>query len=398
MKKYISKPIRFTAAALVLIFAFVAFYTIILRRGEDKNFLITGNAGAPVPLAEKPQSLTLVMAGDLLLHRYVQKSGLAPDGSYDFSHLFAKIKGEVSGADIAIVNQETPLAGEAFGLSGYPLFNAPCEVADAIAAAGFDVVLQATNHALDRGADGLKFCRKYWAESFPSVKIAGTAATKEEASEICVVERNGIRVAVLNYTYGTNGIPIPKNMPWIVNMLDEEKIRRDTAAAREMADFVVVCPHWGTEYSLTPSDEQRRLCEIFLECGVDLVIGTHPHVIQPMEWFEDNEGKRMLVYYSLGNFVNSTAEQGIGVSCRMLGALAKVTLTKSADGKTGISEAAALPLITHLSDGYAGITTYLFSDYTEELALKNLPVISRDPCFSYAYCKQVFREVFGGEE
>jgi poly-gamma-glutamate synthesis protein (capsule biosynthesis protein) len=340
-------------------------------------------------------SINIIMAGDLLMHRFVQISGQKPDGAYDFSPIFANVKNEIASADIAIINQETPLAGIEFGLSGYPLFNAPCEVADAVAGAGFDVVLQATNHALDQGKEGVLACRAYWAENYPDIKIAGTAITEDEAEKICVAESKGIRVAVLNYTYGTNGMPLPSDAQWIVSLLDESKIRDDIARAKKSADFIIVCPHWGVEYSHSPSSGQRRWCDLFLECGADLVIGTHPHVIQPIEWYEDGAGHRMLVFWSIGNFVNSTAEAGEGISDRMLGGMAKVTLTRDADGMVSISGASVIPVVTQLSDGYGGVTVYPFYNYSESMADANILVHKRDPLFSYAYCENVFKEIFG---
>ena len=338
--------------------------------------------GVGTPAGEpEHEEVTIVMVGDLLMHRLVQKSGKASDGSYNYDHLFACIRDEISSADIAIINQETPLAGEKLGLSGYPMFNAPQETADAVAEAGFDVVLQATNHTLDRGEEGVRLCREYWAEHYPNIKIVGTALTEQEASKICIVERKGLRVAVLNYTYGTNGIPLPAGMPYIVSLLDEAKVRADTARARELADFIVICPHWGTEYMHKPSEKQKYWCRVFLECGADLVIGTHPHVIQPVQWYSRDDGHKMLVYFSLGNFVNSTAERGAGVCNRMLGGMAKVTLTKDEEGFVLIKDACVVPLVTHLTGGYAGITVYPFSEYTEALAVANSFVRERDPLF-----------------
>ncbi len=344
--------------------------------------------------ADSSESITILMAGDLLLHRFVQMSGEKPGGGYDFTHIFAKLRDQISSADISIINQETPLAGEEFGLSGYPLFNAPLEVADAIAWAGFDVVLQATNHTLDKGKSGVIACRSYFAEHYPEIKIAGTALTEDESAGICVVERKGFRVALLNYTYGTNGNPIPSDMPWIVSLLDEQTVREDIKKAKEIADFVVVCPHWGIEYVHSPSSGQRLWCKLFFECGADLVIGTHPHVIQPLEWYEE-DGRTMPVFWSLGNFVNSTAETGRGVCNRMLGGMALIRLSRGEDREVYVSEASVIPIVTQLNEGYAGITVYSFYDYSEELAAANALVQKRDPLFSYSYCQKVFSEIFG---
>ena len=349
---------------------------------------------ANAPAGNNDSPLTIVMVGDLLMHSFVQKSG-ATECGYNYDHLFANVKSEIDSADLAIINQETLLAGEEFGLSGYPLFNAPREVADAIADAGFDIVLQATNHSLDRGASGLKSCLEYWSENYPEILTVGCALSESDAGRIRVAEAKGIRVAVLNYTYGTNGIPLPESMPWAVSLLEESKVRRDIEKARQEADFIIVCPHWGIEYSHSPSVEQRRWCEIFLECGADLVIGTHPHVIQPVEWYEREDGGRMLVYYSLGNFVNSTSEKGNGICNRMLGGMAKVSLARDDDGEVYIAWAGVLPLITQINEGYGGVTTYLFSDYSEGLARKNTLLRARDPKFSYNYCSALFRNIFG---
>jgi len=394
-----SKRLIFFFALFALLLSIV-FFTVFSygKRHKPKDDCTDGTEtfdDGPHYASEETKTVTLIMVGDLLMHETVQKSGLKSSGEYDFSHLFKNVKKEISSADIAIINQETPLAGKKFGLSGYPLFNAPTEVADAIADAGFDVILQATNHALDKGKAALIYCREYYEKNYPHLCVTGTYISEEQSKEITVVERNGIKVAILNYTYGTNGIPLPKDMPYAVNLLDESKVRADIKKAKKVADFVVVCPHWGIEYTHNPSKEQRKWCEIFLECGVDLVIGTHPHVIQPIEWYEGENGHKMLVYYSLGNFVNSAAVSGNGISVRMLGAMAKVTLARNENGKVEIQKSSVLPLVTHLNSGFGGITTYLFEDYTEALAEENFLLKERDPKFSYQYCQKVFNEVFG---
>ncbi|MFA5561470.1 MAG: CapA family protein [Eubacteriales bacterium] len=350
---------------------------------------------ACLPVGMPEERVSVVMVGDLLMHTFVQMSGHKPEGGYCFDHLFSHVRSGIKEADIAIINQETPLCGEAMGLSGYPCFNAPFEVADAIAGAGFTVVLQATNHTLDKGKEGVLACRRYWRQKHPNIYLVGSAGSAEEAAQVCVVERKGIRVAVLNYTYGTGGVPLPPDSPYLVRVLDEGTVRADVARAKELADFVILCPHWGTEYSHTPSNEQRRLCEVFLDCGVDLVIGTHPHVIQPVEWWESERGQRMLVYYSLGNFVNSASVFLPGVSNRSLGGMAKVSLVRGRDGRVRIETAGVIPLVTQLAGGYGGITVYPFSEYTETLAYSNHLLRARDPRFSYAYCLEHFRSVFG---
>ena len=353
----------------------------------------TADTTAPEPEPEPlDKSVNIRMVGDILLHEAVTESGLKNDGSYSFDHLFANVKSEIEKADIALVNQEVILGGSEMGLSGYPAFNGPFEVGDAIAGAGFDIVLHATNHALDRGSRAVVNCCNFWRTSHPEVSFIGISDSAEK-NNIVIKESKGIKIAFINYTYGTNGIPLPEGYPNAVTYLDAETIRSDTAYAKENADFVVVCPHWGTEYTHEADSNQKYWTQLFLECGVDLVIGTHPHVTEPIEVLEQN-GHFMTVYYSIGNFVNSTAQTGAGIADRMVGAMADVTLERDSAGNVRITDFGVIPLVTHLSEGYGGITTYKLSDYTEEMAQQNL-IVASDPAFSLEYCKTLTEKVFG---
>ena len=355
----------------------------------------TADTTAPEPEPEpepEDKSVTIRMVGDILLHEAVTESGLKSDGSYNFDHLFANVKSEIEEADIALVNQEVILGGSEMGLSGYPAFNGPFEVGDAIADAGFDIVLHATNHALDRGSRAVINCCNFWRTSHPEVSFIGISDSAEK-NNIVIKEAKDIKIAFINYTYGTNGIPLPDGYTNAVTYLDAETIRSDTAYAKENADFVVVCPHWGTEYTHEADSNQKYWTQLFLECGVDLVIGTHPHVTEPIEVLEQN-GHTMTVYYSIGNFVNSTAQAGAGIADRMVGAMADVTLERDSAGNVRIRDFGVIPLVTHLSKGYGGITTYKLSDYTEELARQNL-IVASDSAFSLEYCKTLTEKVFG---
>jgi len=197
--------------------------------------------------------VTLVMVGDILMHMPVNNSGRLADGSRNFDHLFTYTKDMIEAADIAIVNQEVILGGPELGISGYPRFNTYYEVGDALVNAGFDVILHATNHSLDRGREGIENCLAFWEEHYPDIAVVGIYDSKEKQDEIYVCEQEGIKIAILNYTYGTNGLPFPAGMPYAVNLLDRERIASDVARAKEIADFVVLCPHWGTEYQKKPS-------------------------------------------------------------------------------------------------------------------------------------------------
>ena len=341
----------------------------------------------------EPETVSLVMAGDVLLHTAVAESGLAEDGSYHFDQLFSHVAA-IKDADIALVNQEVIIGGEELGITGYPSFNAPYALGDALVNAGFDVILHATNHALDKGKNGLINCMNFWKTNYPQETVLGIHNSREEQDQICVYEKNGMKIAILNYTYGTNGISLPADMPYGVDLLREDKVISDLKQAEELADFTVVCPHWGTEYEHGITDEQKYWTRIFAENGADLVIGTHPHVIEPVEWYGDeNDGKEMLVYYSLGNFVNWTSDSGAGISDRMVGGLAEVTLTRGEDGTVKISGYGVEPVISHVESGYQGVTAYPLHEYTEELAEKN-EIRSQDAAFSLDYCKQLCNEIW----
>ncbi len=339
--------------------------------------------------------LSLAMVGDILLHTPLAQSGLREDGSYDFTAVFANTKEEIAGADLALVNQEVIIGGADLGVSGYPAFNAPYELGDALVDAGFDVICHATNHTLDKGKKGAVRCMEFWQTNYPEIGVVGVNATAEVRDEIYIYEQEGIRVAILNYTYGTNGIPLPEDMPYVVNLLEEERVVADIRKAEELADFTVVCPHWGTEYRLAPDSQQQKWTRIFLENGVDLVLGTHPHVIEPVEWVRDETtSHEMLVYYSLGNFVNWTSGRGEGVANRMVGGMADVTLEKAEDGSVYIADYGVTALVCHVTLGRDGVTVYKLSDYTDELGEQN-EITSQDGNFSREYCVELCNQVWG---
>ncbi len=352
----------------------------------------------PTPTPEptpEPAEVSVIMVGDILLHTPVEAAALQEDGSYSFEKIFVNLKSDIQTADLAIVNQEVILGGKELGISGYPAFNAPYEVGDALVEAGFDVICHGTNHALDKGKKGLLNCLSFWQEQYPEKAVLGIHDSQEDQDSIYVYEQDGIKVAVLNYTYGTNGIKLPEGMPYAVDMLEEKKVVRDLQLAEEIADFTIVCPHWGTEYQLVQSKNQEKWADIFVKNGADLVLGTHPHVIQPIEWIKDEEtGNEMLVYYSLGNFVNWTSSSGSGIANRMVGGMAQVIIAKE-EGEVVISEYGVEPVVCHLEQGVNGVTVYKLSEYTSELADRN-QIRLQDEAFSLEYCQELCEQVWPG--
>jgi len=352
-------------------------------------------ASEPEDSVPEDNTVTISMVGDILLHTPVSEAALNADGSYDYHAIFSKTKALIEDADLAIVNEEVIIGGKDLGVSGYPAFNAPYEIGDALYDTGFDVVLQATNHALDKGSKGIINCLSYWDCYHPDIAVLGIHDSEDDQNNIDTFTINGITIAILNYTYGTNGINLPENMPFAVDMLDEDKVISDINIAKEKADFVIVCPHWGTEYNLGVDAYQKKWAKLFFDNGVDLVIGTHPHVIEPVEEFKsEDDGPEMLVFYSLGNFVNWTSGTGSGVANRMVGGMANITIERDEEGDVYISDYYIKALVTDLSEGEDGVVTYPLSEYNATLADEN-EIKNQDNTFSYEYCVELCDKVWG---
>lgn len=348
-----------------------------------------------VTQGNEPEEVTLIMVGDILLHDPVEESARTDGGEYDFSAIFAHTREEIEAADVALVNQEVIIGGEELQVSGYPAFNAPYAIGDELVESGFDVICHGTNHALDRGKSGIVNCVNFWDQNYPDIAVLGIHGSEEDRDNLFIYEQDGIKIAILNYTYGTNGIELPSDMPYAVELLREDAVVADLQCAEELADFTIVCPHWGTEYNLGTDSMQRKWTQIFAENGADLVIGTHPHVIEPIEWFHEEEsGNDMLVYYSLGNFVNWTSGTGAGTANRMVGGMAQVTIGRDGDGNAVITDYGVKALVCHVSDGFGGVTTYNLSDYTAELAAQNR-IADQDSAFSYEYAVDLCDTVWG---
>ncbi len=315
-----------------------------------------------------PVSINLIAVGDMLLHGGIHNSALQPDGSYNYAHVFEHTKDRIASADIAVANQEVILGGVELGVSSYPTFNSPQAFGDALVDTGFDVILHASNHTMDKDTIGVLNTIHFWKENHPDTTFLGINESEEERDTIKIVEKDGIKIAMLNYTYGLNGFSLPADKPYLVNLMDEahkSEIAEDMKKAREQADFVIVYPHWGTEYVLEATDEQKQWAQFFADNGADLIIGTHPHVVEPVEWVTAADGRQTLVYYSLGNYISIQY-----YNYSMLGGFAEVTITKDSTG-TYISGYDMDFLVTHYTAGRTEMTTYFLSDYTDELASRH---------------------------
>ncbi len=216
------------------------------------------------------------------------------------------------------------MGGTELGLSHYPMFNSPQEIGTALVNTGFDWIASSSNHSMDKFEEGIISSENFW-EQYPEIVTTGLNRTEEERYQNKFIERNGVKFGVLGYTYGTNGIPLPEGKDYLVNIYSEERLREDVEALQGKCDAILVSMHWGIEYSTIPSEEQRYFAQLLADLGVAVVIGEHPHVIQPMEWVEGKNGNQTLVIYSLGNFMS--AQDG---DLNMLGGMASWSIRKMA--------------------------------------------------------------------
>ncbi len=242
------------------------------------------------------------MVGDALIHSAVYEDARQSDGSYDFTPMLSAIKPISSKYDLAYYNQETILGGKDLGYSNYPRFNSPQEVGDAFVDAGFNLVSLATNHTMDKGEQGVLNSVAYW-KTKSNVVSSGQWSSEEERNQsiTTIHEVNNIKYAFISYTIWTNGLSTPTGKEYLNNLYSEEKAKADIEAVRDKVDFVIVAMHWGTEYSFKVDAKQEEIANYLSSLGVDLIIGAHPHVIQTVEYINNN---KTFVVYSLGNFIS----------------------------------------------------------------------------------------------
>jgi len=319
----------------------------------------------PAPPEPVIHSFTLVAVGDNLFHDVLFRR--SPQG--DFSHFvyyYLPIKPIVQAADIAFVNQETVFAGEAAGFSSWPLFNTPSEAGIALIETGFNVVNHANNHAMDMGENGAVYTLDFW-DAHPEITLIGLYRSQEDRDSFTITMVNGISVGWLTYTYGLNGMPLPEGRPYMVPLIDQEVMENEITALRPLVDFLIVSMHWGYEYVHSPNDEQRELAELMARLNVDLIIGHHPHVLQPMETMTRSDGGETLVVFSLGNFLSAQHDNNT-----LLGGLLYLEAQKKVewDGTTHmtIERAGIIPVVTHYELGFVNFRVYPLFEYTEELA------------------------------
>lgn len=333
----------------------------------------------------KPTSAKLVAVGDNLMHRSCTLSAKNADGTYDFTKHFANMADIFKAADLAVISQDTVLGGIELGVSSTEtgIFNTAVELADGMADAGINVVLAANNHIMDEGSAGLNTMMSYFSTKYPDITLLGVNNSREAKDEPVYVETNNIKIAMINYSYGSNQTADLDASPYLLNQYDEDWLSDILKQAREEADFIIAFPFWGEQDSMDYTQEQERQAQFLADNGVDLIIGSYPHVVEPVKWITAENGDRTLVYYSLGNFqsIQNTVEN-------MLGGQANITISKEEDG-THISDYSLDFVVTHYeqresSEYYDIVTTYPLADYTSDLAARHGMSVSGNDEFDLA--------------
>ena len=333
----------------------------------------------------KPTSAKLVAVGDNLMHRSCTLSAKNADGTYDFTKHFANMADIFKAADLAVISQDTVLGGIELGATSTEtgIFNTAVELADGMADAGINVVLAANNHIMDEGSAGLNTMMSYFSTKYPDITLLGVNNSREAKDEPVYVETNNIKIAMINYSYGSNQTADLDASPYLLNQYDEDWLSDILKQAREEADFIIAFPFWGEQNSMDYTQEQERQAQFLADNGVDLIIGSYPHVVEPVKWITAENGDRTLVYYSLGNFqsIQNTVEN-------MLGGQANVTISKEEDG-THISDYSLDFVVTHYeqresSEYYDIVTTYPLADYTSDLAARHGMSVSGNEEFNLA--------------
>lgn len=325
-------------------------------------------------IAEEPviEDITIDIGaiGDIMCHSPNYKAAYdASSKTYNFSPFFTQIAEYTSTPDITIGNLETTFAGESRGYSGYPTFNSPSELGQAIKDIGVDVLCTANNHCIDKGYSGIVNTLDTLDEL--GLSHMGTSRSSEEQNKILTKNVNGINIAFLAFTYGTNGITIPSGKEYSVNLIDKDLIAEQINLAKELdVDLICVNMHWGIEYSTTPNSEQKQLADFLFENGVDIILGSHPHVLQPMEkrtvTLEDGSKKDGFLIYSLGNFISNQSD----INTRDT-VILDIKITKSGkDGKITIDEVNYTPVYCY-NKGAGSKNRYELIDLNTALSSHN---------------------------
>lgn len=394
------KKLLCLALSLILTASFAGCGDDIENDNPEKDTSVSEESIEQSSQPEEDTKISFVAVGDNLIHETVymdadKYAGDINDDTYDFSPMYEEIKEYIKASDLAFVNQETPIGGQELGVSGYPAFNSPYELAQNLKDTGFNIINTATNHSLDKGQEAIDNQTAYLNE-LGNVVHAGTADSWDRYNNIPVFEIKGVRFSFLAYTTHTNGITAENG--YAVHYMEDNEIIEDVAKAKEMSDVVIVSAHWGEENMSNATDYQLYYAQFFADLGVDVVVGTHPHVIQPVEWLDGKDGNKTLVAYSLGNFLGGM----LAVDNNLSGILSFDFVKKSDD--VTIENVKWIPIVIHFETDGGDIMEdrhsykiYPLSEYTQELASKHALNGYNGQTVTVDYYKQHTEEVIAEE-
>ena len=351
---------KWTWIIILCLFNF-SLMTFILTHPATKN--VQPEVVQKISKKEDKKSFTFVGVGDNLYHGAMYYYQDLRNEGFNFDSYYEMTNKYTQNADLAYINFETLCIGKEYELSGYPTFNGPTEILSAVNKAGFDWWSLSSNHSMDRGAEGLLKQIDIIREKYPDIITTGSHSSSKDRTRMLVKEINGIKVGFLGYTYGLNGFVLPEDKPWLVDLIDKKQMKKDMEALSKVSDVQMVSMHWGNEYQTCPSDEQEELAKYLNKIGAEVVIGSHPHVIEPAKIIK---GKKQdtLVYYSLGNY---TSAQDTDMT--MVGGMASFTLNYDSNTKkTSFTNTKFIPLITWFDVGYNTWKTYSIEDYNDAIA------------------------------
>ena len=344
----------------------------------------------------EPASINVMMIGDVLMHDEIIDSGAQSDGSYNFDFVFDNIKEYIDAADWRILNQETVMGNPSIGYhltmgAAGPKMNTPTALADTESRFGFNTILKATNHTLDLGYDGLGHELDYWKATYPNIPVVGVSnpnapddKSQDYVNNVYIFEKDGFKVGILNYTWATNENIDATTDPTYVSYMSEDKIREDVEKARAAgAEMLVACPHWGIEYDTQPSEEELTYSKLFCDLGVDLILGAHPHILQPVEVLQNAEGHKTVCFYSMGNYVAASLMDANS----LIGGIARATLNRAEDGTYSVSAASLVPVVICHTYG-PNMTAFPITKWTNDLAAQSTrPQLTPD--FANSFCADV---------
>ncbi|MCL2495689.1 MAG: CapA family protein [Oscillospiraceae bacterium] len=333
-----------------------------------------------------PKEVVFMAVGDNLIHKPLidQARARAGGGGYDFTFCYEGVRSLIGRADLALINQESILAGDVAAPSSYPLFCTPTQCGDAVYDIGFRAILTANNHVLDKGTRGILASLDYW-DTKPGAVTFGSYRNEAEFNTPKVMDVNGVTFAFAGATYSYNGLQFPQGSEIIAPLVeDEARLRRAVEIGKQAADVMVVCLHWGVEDSQAVTDQQRVLARKLAEWGADLIIGTHPHVLQTMEFIDKPGGGQAFVAYSLGNFLSGQAQ-----AANLIGGAVELTVV-SDNGVISINTPRFHPVITHYGTGFGNVHLVAWPDYTPAMAASH-GVRGYDSRFGYTYIENLLR-------